>query len=1502
MINNKYKIWIWLIAVLCLWTSGAMAQSATYGNTFVFGGAEKAVHAVNHSFNNGSLGTQPGIVATERTFPQGYLSFVGATASWSSATDAQHVDGYVKTYLTTAFTFPIGDNGIYRPAKISAASFAQPSNAAYFGVNPTTAITSSMKGGFEPVLPTSTYPSATVAANGKNVSTSEYWDINGTVSAQISLTWNAASGVAAMTGSTLSRLTIVGWNTGTAQWEVIGSTVDATSILGGASSLTSGSITTNASVVPNTYEVYTLAAVCNVTPPVSQMGSPNPICFGSSTSLLASCSADTLKWYSNAGLTTLVGVGTGLSVSPTATTTYYASCVSGICQSTAVTATITVNPIPAISSYDSVNPSGCLATNGSFTLKGLLPNVSYTLTYVNPIGSSISATVNTDGSGNALVSLLTGGNYTNIKVSRFSCVSNTIASIKLTPPAPAPTAPNTTPICLGTSSVLASATTGGTVTWFGDKAMSSVLGTGTPFTVTPLVTTKYYLAIVNSTNGCKSAVDSVTVVVANNCPNFPIPDTTIHNPNPGTPFTVGPVTNPPTGGSVSAAILGGFKYKAADAQSINTSTGVITFTPNDTAFVGQDTIIRQVCFTLGGLTKCDTSLVIVDNKAPNKIFKDTTFLNTPKALAKLPVLIFEGGTPTTTTSSPKLTVSVAGIPTYTPTPGFVGIDTVNVYRCDGASPQNCDTTKYIVTVLPKIADSVKATTVNTPVSVGPAVTPSPNVSQQLTASNGTPTLNPDGTVKYTPNPNFVGTDTVKRIVCTTIPPYCDTALIIINVAPKYPDSTLKIAQGTPTTVGPTVSIMPGSTLLITKKGPSNGTATINPNGTITYTPSPTFIGRDTVVKIVKVTFANGTSITDTSLDIFIIKPNMPDIIDSTRMNIGKITGTPVIAGPGTSADTKASALRGTTTVNPDGTINYQPNLGFVGVDTITKIVCMLDSATMTSSCDTSLIIMKVFPYVKDDLVTTPVNTPINTGGPVTAGPGSKVTQVLTAKNGTPTLNPDGSVNYSPNKNYVGTDTITRVICDSNYLGKTCHTSLIIVNVTPQYPDTNLVSLLGLPVTGGTPVYVMAGSTPNITTSGPTNGTIVVNPDGTITYKPNPGFVGKDTVVRKVCITFADASTVCDTSLIIVTSIPHDTTVTVGTPMNVLVVVGTPVNPGPGVTIDTKGSSKNGTTTVNPDNTITYVPNTNFVGTDTVRRIICVTISGVTTCDTSYTIVNVSPNYPDTTVTTPQGTSVTAGIPVKVMPGSTSSVKTSGPSNGKIVVNSDGTVTYSPKPGFVGKDTVVRIVCITFANGTSKCDTSLIVIIVTPKLADTTATTSSGSPVNIGPAVVSTSGAIVSQNVTAGHGTTTVNPDGTITYTPDSTFSGLDTIRRIVCVLYLPSGIEICDTSYIIVAVKGGNELVPNYISPNGDNNNDVWDLDQLLKKYPNTRASIYNRWGNIVWRSTGTYGYASSMKNVWYGQLEGSIETVPDGVYYYLLELEDEFRTTKTGFIEVMRK
>jgi gliding motility-associated-like protein len=73
-------------------------------------------------------------------------------------------------------------------------------------------------------------------------------------------------------------------------------------------------------------------------------------------------------------------------------------------------------------------------------------------------------------------------------------------------------------------------------------------------------------------------------------------------------------------------------------------------------------------------------------------------------------------------------------------------------------------------------------------------------------------------------------------------------------------------------------------------------------------------------------------------------------------------------------------------------------------------------------------------------------------------------------------------------------------------------------------------------------------------------------------------------------------------------------------------------------------------------------------------------------------------------------------------------------------------------------------------------------------------------------------------------------------------------------------------------------LIPNAISPNGDNKNDVWKLDFIHLLYPNAKVEIYNSWGQQIFESDG-YDIP------WDGSYNNTGELVPDGTYYYIINL-----------------
>ncbi len=74
--------------------------------------------------------------------------------------------------------------------------------------------------------------------------------------------------------------------------------------------------------------------------------------------------------------------------------------------------------------------------------------------------------------------------------------------------------------------------------------------------------------------------------------------------------------------------------------------------------------------------------------------------------------------------------------------------------------------------------------------------------------------------------------------------------------------------------------------------------------------------------------------------------------------------------------------------------------------------------------------------------------------------------------------------------------------------------------------------------------------------------------------------------------------------------------------------------------------------------------------------------------------------------------------------------------------------------------------------------------------------------------------------------------------------------------------------------------IPNTFTPNGDGDNDVWEI-KVLRDYQNSIVEVYDRWGRKVF--TSTKGYVS---NPWNGR-DARGHVLPMETYYYIIHLND---------------
>jgi hypothetical protein len=369
------------------------------------------------------------------------------------------------------------------------------------------------------------------------------------------------------------------------------------------------------------------------------------------------------------------------------------------------------------------------------------------------------------------------------------------------------------------------------------------------------------------------------------------------------------------------------------------------------------------------------------------------------------------------------------------------------------------------------------------------------------------------------------------------------------------------------------------------------------------------------------------------------------------------------------------------------------------------------------------------PIVDNEVVTTTEDTP-TTGDLTDAGDSDPDGTPLTANttpvsgpsNGTIVINSNGSYTYTPNPNFNGTDTIVVSICDAGLpLPGVCVNDTIVVTVTPvnDAPNANSDNVF-VQVNTSTPLVVLSNDTDaeglnsgSVTiVTPPTNGTTIVDPvTGAITYSPNVGFIGSDTLIYQVCDN--GSPVLCDTAIVIITvdvnyaplanadspATNEDTPIVI----NVLSNDTDPNNNIDPTSVVVVNTPSNGTVSVDPiTGAITYTPNTNYSGTDTLIYQVCDNGTPAL-CDTAMVVITVSPvnDAPivdDEVVTTPEDTPATGDLTdigdtdPDGTPLTANTTPVSGPSNGTIVINSNGSYTYTPNHNFSGTYTVVVTIC------------------------------------------------------------------------------------------------------------------------------------------------------------------------------------------------------------------
>lgn len=519
----------------------------------------------------------------------------------------------------------------------------------------------------------------------------------------------------------------------------------------------------------------------------------------------------------------------------------------------------------------------------------------------------------------------------------------------------------------------------------------------------------------------------------------------------------------------------------------------------------------------------------------------------------------------------------------------------------------------------------------------------------------------------------------------------------------------------------------------------------------------------------------------------------------------------------------ATAFSAATSV-PDSDGSLQIWTSDAGAD-LRKIVAPGDTppGTMTtyefayfgSGADTSSLSgdADLLPTALDDFALTDQDVPIsvdlaqNDTDPENALVPGSVSIVVNPLHGTVNVDPSNGVAiYTPQPGYFGDDLFQYTIQDA--AGGTSNSALVSLSIAantipPQAQDDETATSAGVPVT----LNVIANdsdldgsidpTTVEIPEFGdPSHGLAEVDPaTGAITYYPDPGFVGTDTigyVVRDNTGAVSNQATVLVTVNESTNARPVAGNDTASTNRNTPAVINVLANDtDPDGTIDPTtvaiaGGAAHGTTSVDlTTGVITYTPALNYTGPDSFMYSVNDNSGAVSNVATVSIVVNAPPVAGDDTATTNKNMAVTIDVLSNdsdpdgtVDPTTVAIVGAAG--HGTTTVNpTTGAITYTPAANYTGPDSFTYRIKDNLG-ADSNVATVSITVNAPPVAVNDTASTNENTAALI--SVLTNDSdldgvvdpATVAILAAALHGTTSVNPTtGAITYTPAPNYTGPD---------------------------------------------------------------------------------------------------------------------------------
>ncbi|MCF9173002.1 tandem-95 repeat protein, partial [Vibrio parahaemolyticus] len=390
----------------------------------------------------------------------------------------------------------------------------------------------------------------------------------------------------------------------------------------------------------------------------------------------------------------------------------------------------------------------------------------------------------------------------------------------------------------------------------------------------------------------------------------------------------------------------------------------------------------------------------------------------------------------------------------------------------------------------------------------------------VSIENGIATISPTADWNGSETLTFTATDpsgeSVSQTVNFTVAPVADIVADKTTVVEDTP--TIIKVLGNDTFEGDDKVVS-----LDTNNGPANGTVSVNPDGSVTYTPNDNYHGADSFTYIV--TSGGVSESTTVNVDVTpvndapVAKDDIATTQEDTAVTIDVLPNDTDIDGDTLRIDSASVPKEQGTVEVVNGKLVFTPAENFNGDAEITYTVtdgALTDQATVKVTVNAVNDTPVVESNIADQALAedfTPYTIDLNTAfsdldnvdGELTFSVSGNSNIQVAIVNGIATITPTADWNGSETLTFTATDPSGESISQTVNFTVAPVADIVADKATVVEDTPTIIKVLGNDTFEGDGKVVSLD-----TNNGPANGTVSVNPDGSVTYTPNDNYVGKDT--------------------------------------------------------------------------------------------------------------------------------------------------------------------------------------------------------------------------------------------------------------------------------------------------------------------------------------------------------------------------------------------------------